>query len=185
MSDTTRDARFPRVTGRTKGYDPAAVDAFLSRARAAFEGEDETMDAAEVRAVAFPLSRNGYLPDAVDVALARVEDAFAGREREAAVSSSGAEAWVERSRERAQEVLDRLSRPAKKKFRRVPFLRFGYRVDEVDLVAEKIARYLEDGTSVTVAQVRTVAFRMQRGGYSEAQVDAVFDAVVDVMLAVR
>ncbi|WP_354002861.1 DivIVA domain-containing protein [Microbacterium elymi] len=32
--------------------------------------------------------------------------------------------------------------------------------------------------------MRTVAFRMQRRGYREAQVDAVLDAVVDVMLAV-
>jgi len=37
---------------------------------------------------------------------------------------------------------------------------------------------------VTPEQVRAVAFRMQRGGYREAQVDAVLDAVVEVMLAV-
>ena len=63
-------------------------------------------------------------------------------------------------------------------------LRYGYRIDEVDLVADKVARYLETGDSVTVEQVRSVAFRMQRGGYREAQVDAVLDAVVEVMLAV-
>ncbi|MGL1204229.1 DivIVA domain-containing protein [Vibrio parahaemolyticus] len=33
-------------------------------------------------------------------------------------------------------------------------------------------------------QVRAVAFRMQRGGYDELQVDAVLDAVVTVQLAV-
>jgi DivIVA domain-containing protein len=63
--------------------------------------------------------------------------------------------------------------------------RYGYRVDEVDLVSDKIARFLESGESVTVEQVRSVAFRMQRGGYREVQVDAVLDAVVEVMLAVR
>jgi DivIVA domain-containing protein len=36
-----------------------------------------------------------------------------------------------------------------------------------------------------VEDVRTSVFRPQRGGYLESQVDAVFDAVVDVMLAVR
>ena len=51
-------------------------------------------------------------------------------------------------------------------------------------MADKVARYLETGDAVTVEQVRSVAFRMQRGGYREAQVDAVLDAVVDVMLAV-
>ena len=63
-------------------------------------------------------------------------------------------------------------------------LRYGYRIDEVDLVADKISRYLETGDSVSVEQVRAVAFRMQRGGYRETQVDAVLDAVVEVMLAV-
>jgi len=54
----------------------------------------------------------------------------------------------------------------------------------VDLVADKLAKYLETGDSVTVEQVRAVAFRMQRGGYREGQVDAVLDAVIEVMLAV-
>ena len=88
------------------------------------------------------------------------------------------------SRKLAQEVLDRLTRPKRHRFRRVGLLRYGYRIDEVDLVADKIARFLEDGEPVTVDQVRSVAFRMQRRGYSEAQVDAVLDAVVEVMLAV-
>lgn len=64
------------------------------------------------------------------------------------------------------------------------WLHYGYRVDEVDLVADKIAHYLEAGEGVSVDQVRAVAFRMQRGGYREDQVDAVLDAVVEVMLAV-
>ena len=81
-------------------------------------------------------------------------------------------------------MLDRLTRPKRHRFRRVGLLRYGYRIDEVDLVTDKIARFLEDGEPVTVDQVRSVAFRMQRRGYSEAQVDAVLDAVVEVMLAV-
>ena len=52
-------------------------------------------------------------------------------------------------------------------------------------MGDKLARYLADGEPVSVEQVRSVAFRMQRGGYREAQVDAVLDAVVEVMLAVR
>ena len=88
------------------------------------------------------------------------------------------------TKETAQVVLDRLSRPRGHRFDRVNALRYGYRIDEVDLVADKISRYLETGDSVTVEQVRTVAFRMQRGGYRETQVDAVLDAVVEVMLAV-
>ena len=51
--------------------------------------------------------------------------------------------------------------------------------------AEKLVAYFEHGDAVTVEQVRAAAFRMQRRGYDEAQVDAVLDAVVEVMLAIR
>ncbi|MHC2998934.1 DivIVA domain-containing protein [Microbacterium sp. HJ5] len=177
-------AAFPETRGREKGYDKQAVDDFLARARTAFEAGGEPLTAAEVRQSAFPLVRHGYAIASVDAALGRIEDAFAAREREAAVSEAGARAWVGSTRETAQTVLDRLSRPRRRRFDRVSTLRYGYRIDEVDLVADKLSRYLETGESVTIEQVRSVAFRMQRGGYREAQVDAVLDAVVEVMLAV-
>ncbi len=177
-------APFPQARGRQKGYASAEVDAFLARARAAFDDEASPVRAADVRSVAFPLVVHGYDVAAVDAALGRLEDAFAAREREHALSQRGARAWVGASRGRAQEVLDRLSRPERRRFRRVGALRFGYRIDEVDRVADRVVRYLEQGEPLTADQVRTVAFRMQRGGYSEAQVDAVLDAVVDVILAV-
>ncbi|MBD3757030.1 MAG: DivIVA domain-containing protein [Microbacterium aurum] len=176
---------FPRTTGRTRGYRPEDVDAFLARARAAFHApESSDIDSSTVRTVAFPLVKRGYQVAAVDAALGRIEDAFAAREREQALSRAGARAWVGQSRQLAQEILDRLTRPKGRRFRRVGMLRFGYRVDEVDLVADKLARFLEEGETVTVDQVRSVAFRMQRRGYNEAQVDAVLDATVEVMLAV-
>ncbi|MFT4051741.1 MAG: DivIVA domain-containing protein [Microbacterium sp.] len=176
---------FPRVARRKRGYRTDDVDEFLARARAAFEApERPDLDSVAVRTVAFPLVKGGYRIDAVDAALGRIEDAFAARERERALSRAGARAWVGRSRELAQEVLDRLTRPRRQRFRRVGLLRFGYRIDEVDIVSDKIARFLENGEPLTIEQVRGVAFRMQRRGYSEAQVDAVLDAVVEVMLAV-
>ncbi len=178
-------AAFPLTRGRAKGYDRRAVDAFLDRARQSFETGGELVTAAEVREVAFPLVRRGYSIPAVDTALTRIEDAFAARERDTAVGRpGGASEWVGSARETAQVVLDRLSRPKGQKFARVGALRYGYRIDEVDLVAGKLARYLATGEPVTVDQVRNVAFRMQRGGYREVQVDAVLDAVTEVMLAV-
>lgn len=182
-------AGFPSASGRERGYDRAAVDEFLSRARAAFErspsDEGETLTAADVRAAGFPLVRRGYRVSAVDAALGRIEDAFAVRERDEAMSRSGARAWVDRARDEAQVLLDRFSRPAGKRFARTGWLSFGYRVDEVDLVSDKLAAYFSSGAPASVEQVRAVAFRMQRRGYREEQVDAVLDAVVDVMLAVR
>ncbi|TQK19763.1 DivIVA domain-containing protein [Microbacterium sp. SLBN-154] len=178
-------AAFPITRGREKGYDRSAVDDFLLRARESFEGRTaDPVTSWDVRHAAFALVRGGYVIDAVDSALGRIEDAFAAREREAEVARLGAAGWVGRTRDLAQEVLDRLSRPEGRRFDRVGVLGFGYRVDEVDLVADRICRYLESGQTVTVEQVRAVAFRMQRGGYREQQVDAVLDAVVEVMLAV-
>ncbi|GAA2013361.1 DivIVA domain-containing protein [Microbacterium ulmi] len=183
MTTETPTSAFPLTTGRTKGYDRSAVDAFLDDARTAFE-QGTGMASADVRSASFRLVRHGYAIAAVDTALARIEDAFASRERQAVVVRGGVREWVGQTRETAQTVLDRLTRPRGKRFDRVSVLRYGYRIDEVDLVADKLARYLETGESVTVEQVRAVALRMQRGGYRETQVDAVLDAVVEVMLAV-
>ncbi len=183
-TDATPAAAFPEARGREKGYDKRAVDAFLARARDAFEVGGAPLTAIEVRQVSFPLVRHGYAIASVDAALGRIEDAFAARERASVLSTAGAHEWVGQTRETAQAVLDRLARPKRQRFERVSALRYGYRIDEVDLVSDKLARYLETGDSVTVEQVRSVAFRMQRGGYREEQVDAVLDAVVDVMLAV-
>jgi DivIVA domain-containing protein len=180
-------AAFPDAPRRSKGYEKRAVDAFLQLAKTAFDnpsGEEPVLTASQIRSVAFPLAKHGYAIASVDAALGRIEDAFAARERQAVVTRSGAREWVGRTKETAQVVLDRLSRPRGRRFERVSVLGYGYRIDEVDLVADKVARYLEAGETVTVEQIRSVAFRMQRGGYRETQVDAVLDAVVEVMLAV-
>jgi DivIVA domain-containing protein len=184
-SEAAPRASFPETRGREKGYDKATVDALLARARESFENDDATMSSADIRQAAFPLVKRGYSIASVDAALGRIEDAFAARERSTAVAQAGVQAWVGHTRELAQEVLDRLSRPRRQRFDRVSALRYGYRIDEVDLVSDKLARYLETGDALTVDQVRAVAFRMQRGGYREVQVDAVLDAVVEIILAVR
>ena len=176
---------FPIATGRKRGYERTAVDEFLDRARAAFEaGSTDKLSAADVRRAAFRVVRKGYDISAVDGALGRIEDAFARRERESAIAEQGVSAWVEDHRELAQEVLDRLIRPRKHRFDRAGWFRYGYRCDEVDFVANKIADHLRSGESITVEQLRSVSFRMKRHGYRETQVDAVLDAVVQVILAV-
>ncbi|WP_217183792.1 DivIVA domain-containing protein [Streptomyces sp. AC495_CC817] len=175
---------FSLTSGRTRGYHRAAVDTFLAAARTAFEGGGD-LTAADVRIASFPLVKGGYVVSEVDAALGRVEDALAGRERERSVRRDGAGAWVEQARSEAQVILDHLARRKKHRFARVGALTFGYRIDEVDHVATRIVRYLRDGEELTAEQLRSAAFRMQRGGYREEQVDALLDATVDVILAVR
>ncbi|KHK97514.1 MFS transporter permease [Microbacterium mangrovi] len=176
---------FPLTTGRTKGYQRKAVDAFLARARASFEGRGDgpRITAADVRTVSFPLVKHGYVIASVDAALGRVEDAFAGRARGDAISTGTGNIWVAQSRASAQTILDRVSLPRGGRFRRVVWPKRGYRIDEVDVVVDKLAAYFADGRPVTVEQVRSVAFRRQRRGYNEAQVDDMLDTAVDVILA--
>lgn len=176
---------FALTTGRTRGYHRTAVDTFLASARRAFETGRDEMGAVDVRTASFPLVKGGYVVADVDAALGRVEDAFAARERERVVRSRGAGAWVEQAREDAQLILDHLARPRRHRFARTGVLTFGYRIDEVDHVTTRIVRYLRDGEGLTAEQLRSAAFRMQRGGYREEQVDALLDAAIDVILAVR
>lgn len=186
VTDETDEVQaFGTVSGRGRGYHPAAVDAFLAAARETFERGLDDLTAADVRLASFPLVRDGYIISEVDAALGRIEDAFAAREREEIVRAEGAEAWVMKARAEAQEILDHLARARRRKFARTGLLSYGYRVDEVDHVAARIVRYLRDGDELSVEQLRSAAFRMQRRGYREEQVDALLDATIDVILAVR
>jgi len=183
--ETQAPPAFALTTGRTRGYHRAAVDTFLASARRSFEAGGDELGADDVRAASFPLVKGGYVVADVDAALGRVEDAFAARERERVVREQGAGAWVEQAREDAQLILDHLARPRRHRFARTGVLTFGYRIDEVDHVSTRIVRYLRDGDALTAEQLRSAAFRMQRGGYREEQVDALLDATIDVILAVR
>ncbi|MGM7696677.1 DivIVA domain-containing protein [Microbacterium sp. A84] len=175
-----------RVTsGRERGYHRAAVDTFLAAARDSFERGLDELTATDVRVASFPLVKAGYVVSDVDAALGRIEDAFAARQRQRVVHEVGVDAWVVQARSGAQTILDHLARSRRRKFARTGILSFGYRVDEVDHVAQRIVRYLRDGDALSVEQLRSAAFRMQRRGYREEQVDALLDATIDVILAVR
>jgi len=206
---------FPTDRRSRRGYDTDEVDAFLARARRAYDGggadgrdgvdtsaagADETtaigvddaaatrnapLDAAAIRHTAFGLRRGGYRTDAVDAALERLEDVFAERERAQERARIGDEAWFAQARETAQVILNRLNRGKGHRFARANPLAYGYSRADVDRFAGRLNRYFRDGKPMSVDEVRTVVFRPQRGGYREAQVDMLLDAVVDVMLAVR
>lgn len=185
VQTTQAPPAFAVTSGRVRGYHRAAVDTFLSSARRAFETGGDELTAEDVRTASFPLVKGGYVVADVDAALGRVEDAFAARERDRVVRTQGADAWVEQARADAQVILDHLARPRRHRFARTGVLTFGYRLDEVDHVSTRIVRYLRDGDPLTAEQLRSAAFRMQRGGYREEQVDALLDATIDVILAVR
>ncbi|MCL2515990.1 MAG: DivIVA domain-containing protein, partial [Microbacteriaceae bacterium] len=161
------------------------VDAFLDHARAVFDGREQGLAATDIRRTAFDLVKHGYEPVAVDAALERLEDVFAERERQAARRELGEKEWFGRARELAQVIVNRLNRPDGERFTRAGFFGHGYDVEQVDQFSSRLIRYFSEGLPVSVEEVRTVVFRGERGGYTEAQVDLLLDSVTDVMLAVR
>jgi len=179
---------FPRARNSRKGYDIEQVEDFLEEARRAYAAEPGSpvvVSSASIRTMAFELEKGGYSAVHVDAALERLEDAFAGRERERAIQTQGDEAWYGEARRTAQEILNRLARPAGHRFDRVSFLSKGYHRKDVDAFAERLTQYFQQGKPLSVDEVRTAVFRQKSGGYRETQVDYLLDSVIAIMLAVR
>lgn len=183
------DSTFPRARKPKLGYNTAQVESFLQVARRAYDGtarpDDEPLTSDRIRLTAFAMQKGGYSTTHVDQALERLEDAFAAQERQVAARLHGGEAWLTEARATAQVVSNRLARPEGHRFDRVAPLVRGYSTRDVDRFADKLTRYFSDGWPISIDDVRGVVFKTQRGGYREAQVDLLLDAVVDVMLAVR
>ena len=179
---------FPRSRKSKPGYNVDQVEDFLEEARRAYTSDRAdvaVLTSAGIRATAFAMQRGGYSPSHVDAALERLEDAFAARERERAFAATGDAAWYARARSSAQEIIDRLARPAGKRFNRVGPFTTGYNPKDVDAFATRLTGYFQSGKPLNVDKVRTVVFSSRKRGYNEQQVDMLLDAVIDVMLAVR
>ncbi len=179
---------FPRTRNSRRGYSIEQVEDFLEDARRAYSAEPNeptVVSSTSIRQMSFAMQKGGYSSVHVDAALERLEDAFATRERERVIQERGDEAWYSEARAIAQEILDRIARPVGHRFDRVSVLSNGYHRKDVDAFADRLVRYFQDGQPMSIDEVRTIAFRPQKGGYREAQVDLLLDAVVNVMLAVR
>ena len=179
---------FTRVGRLTQGYHVDQVDTFFTRARNAYEqaGERTAVTSQDVREVGFDLVRGGYDVGQVDSALDRLEDAFSRREQEALRRRLGADAALEGLTTRARTLRGRLTRPDGERFDRGAGLVPAYEPDDVDDLCRRLLAYFDDGQPMSVDEVRRAVFRTRRGsrGYTERQVDAFLDRVVEVMVAV-
>jgi DivIVA domain-containing protein len=168
------------------GYNVSQVDAFITEARVAYDNQiagATSLTASAIRQTSFGSEKGGYSTKHVDGALERLETAFADRERAVALATSGEASWLQQASEKSAVLTERFGREPKHIFRRAGFLVQGYAVKDVDAFASRVRGFLTEGTPLTVADVRSVTFRSSRGGYDEAQVDAVLDAVIDLLLA--
>ncbi|KIP53836.1 DivIVA domain-containing protein [Leucobacter komagatae] len=188
MSDTAdTQSPFPLTSGRERGYKPEQVDLFLDQARAAYEeGGPQALTADDVRNLAFKMQRKGYSPRHVDAALDRLEDVFFERERRAIVREHGEDEWWREARGLLSDVRGRIGRPRGKRFNRRGMFALGYRRSQVDAFLDRIgAMFANREISVTPGEVREIVFHPEWRGYDEAQVDALLDALVDIILSTR
>ena len=177
---------FPDAPKGVPGYHKYEVSVFLDRAKRVYEGSENGITSSDIRQVIFTLTpKNGFETTAVDQALWRLEEAFASKERESATQTTGEASFYKNIRQQAQEILDRVARPRKEKFRQAPGIRVGYHQGDVDHFCDRLVRYFQGDEPLSVATVRNQKFRTQLGGYDEIQVDKVLDETVSVILAVR
>jgi DivIVA domain-containing protein len=169
--------RLPRVARWSRGYSVGQVDAFLTRSL----GHRPSAEA--VRQVGFELRFGGYDVAAVDAELDRLEDEAARAEREAARAALGERRFVQEVTSEAQGLRSRLARPHGDRFARGTWGTRSYDVEQVDVLCDEVADYLDGHRALTVERLRDAVFRPRRGarGYSEEAVDGFLDRVVAVL----
>lgn len=172
---------FPLVIAPKTGYSVADVDAFIARAQAG----EAPLTSAEIRTASFPVVKGGYSIADVDGALERLEDTVADHERRELTNRIGVEGVTAEARALAQEILNRVAREPKKRFRTAALFTYGYHKGDVDAFCDRVREFYNDGAALSRADVRSVTFRPQVGGYDEGQVDFLLDELVRVMLAAR
>ncbi|MEY4000072.1 MAG: hypothetical protein RLZZ626_427 [Actinomycetota bacterium] len=177
---------FPRVSGRTLGYEPGEVDEFVERARLAYAEPGTTLvDAARLRSQGFKLVRNGYSVSAVDGALDRLEDVFVEREFAARVANFGDSAMASEIIRLQNLVLGRAQRPRGSKFKRVVWPLRGYNVRAVNRLCKKVVDHVSAAKPLEISEVRRAIFVQSRRGYNESQVDAFIDRVLELLESER
>ena len=177
---------FPLAKRKELAYNVAQVDAFLSQARSAYDNYQPNapeITAIEVRRAAFDLAKKGYSARAVDAGLERLEAALAELEREQVVMAEGWEGLSRRSLQAVEEIKNRLSRPAKKRFKRVNMFTAGYRITDVDAFVDEALVGLDTASTLRASWVRQAMFRPQKGGYSEHEVDLILDDLIAALMA--
>lgn len=181
-------ATFPFAERGQLGYRIEEVDEFLARARETYDSGAAALNpltSREIRHTAFSLKRNGYAARFVDAAMDRLEEVLYERERRARIEELGEDAWWAETGQLLREVRGRLQRPNGKRFRRRGIFASGYRCSEVDAFLDRVLLLFAGRESLTTAEVRSAVFHSQWRGYHEDQVDALLDAVIELLLATR
>jgi DivIVA domain-containing protein len=181
--------RLRRVGLLSRGYAPKQVDAFLARVELAFRGAQPALSAREIRETGFELVHGGYDVARVDAVLDDLEL------QSAVLAAAGSRRGRIDPTAEISFLRQELSGAYMQRFPRRRFPRRGYDIDDVDEFVDEVLAALDallqrlpgpgDTRPLTVADVRTVAFRPKRGGYAEEAVDEALDRVVELLLLVE
>jgi DivIVA domain-containing protein len=171
---------FPKSKGR--GYEPAAVDAFIAKAREQYaHREANILSSLDLRRSEFPMVSKGYSVSAVDAAIDRLEDAFAKSEIDRKRATGGFDALRDRIVAVKSVLHGRLDRPKRHRFDSTGLVLRGYDRKQVDRFMQSVEAHIETGRELDLNSVRRAVFKLKRGGYAEIQVDAFIDRVVELL----
>jgi len=170
-------ASFGSVPKGKLGYSKTEVDLLIAKARDQYSNASaHVLDWRELTNHVFTLEKNGYQPGAVDSALQKLQDTFA--EKELSIRATDNEAL-------RQLLSSRSSRSKGRRFQRCSVLGLGYSRPQVDALLAVVGEYLEGQDELDIGEVRELAFKLQRGGYIESQVDAYIDRLVEYIQTKR
>jgi len=163
---------FPIAKKTQLGYSAVEVDAFLQVARDQFNNPSaKVLDWRSLESKSFELVKGGYQTTAVDEALDKLQDALAAKELKAAFQWNPA-LRNERLIQFRGLLASRIGRKSGKRFDPVKGLAGGYSKKQVDALLNVVGEFLEGSAELSVADLRSIRFKVKRGGYSESQVDA-------------
>ncbi len=171
---------FPKA--KRRGYEPAAVDAFIDLARVQYADRNaRVVTSLELRRAEFPMVKKGYSVSAVDAAIDRLEDTFAKAEIDAKRAAGGFDAILDRVVAIKSTLIGRLERPKRHHFSNTGLILRGYDRKQVDRFMASVSAHIETGRELDINSVRRAVFKVKRGGYAEIEVDAFIDRVVELL----
>lgn len=177
---------FKKVSKGKLGYEPAEVDAFIIRARDQYNNfSAQILDWRDITAQKFEVVKGGYDMASVDVAIDKLQDTFAQRELSKATNPFAQTLSSSLLNELRALLLGRSSRPKNAKFSSAGVVGLGYSRKEVDALLSIVQEFLEGEEELTLEEVRSLSFKVQRGGYFESQVDAYIERLVEYLQTLK
>ena len=175
-------ASFKNVSKNKLGYEPTEVDAFILRARDHYNNVSaQLVDWRDLTDHKFALTKGGYDIRAVDAAIDKLQDTFAERELSKKSNPFAASFSGSILTELRGLLLSRANRPKNHYFKRVNVFGVGYSRKEVNALMEVVQEFLEGEEILTLEDVRSLRFKVKRGGYIESQVDAYIGRLVEYL----